>query len=299
MFFESQEHVLHDPATIPYRFGDALPTEAEQEARFRANPIAATWIGRRRFSWGQEWHRAPLDVLRMVFSEGELHRMAHVCSIESTVSRHYEECHPLAWKVANCHWQCGYEQDYAALVRSFDGLRRLSFADMKARLAYVWKYNMQGYAEQRPDLVESADKRSPGSDSYVWIDGAFGLFVYDSAGKHVLTIGFNVAEEGVLVAQVQVREKRGNRWLYKLGAHYLDIAIDGMAKAFDGNVWLVDGVSAASAVRKSYGSGECGLTQDGERRIAALYDRDLAHFNRGEERKRVHLREFVRLYEKR
>lgn len=124
----------------------------------------------------------------------------------------------------------------------------------------------------------------------------------------MLTVGFAPARRGILVAQVQLRNKKGNRFLYKLDQHYLNLALDILARAFVGqDLWLIDGVSAVKAVKRSYGTSPCSMTADDEARIQALYDRPLAAYDcvpladddpyrtEGSKGLRVQGREYVRL----
>jgi hypothetical protein len=114
----------------------------------------------------------------------------------------------------------------------------------------------------------------------LWIDNDLAALVH-VGGRHVLTVGFGLGASACYVSQVQLREPRGNRWLYRVPGHYLDVALDMLAAAFHGyDLWLVDGGSAAAAVRRSYGKGPCTMTAETEARIVALYDRQLAAFDR-------------------
>lgn len=113
--------------------------------------------------------------------------------------------------------------------------------------------------------------------------------------KHVLTVGFSPGGVGTYVAQVQLRKKRGNRFLYKLGRHYLDACLDALYEAFGDELWLVRGGSAAEAVRRSYGKVECRMTPDDEARIRALYDMPLERFVRTGEEAVMQGRTFARL----
>jgi hypothetical protein len=99
-------------------------------------------------------------------------------------------------------------------------------------------------------------------------------------GRHVLTVGFVPMHKGVLVAQLQLRQKKGNRFLYHLPQHYADLALDILYRAFGDQLWLVTGESAVTATRKAYGQEECKVYGETADRIQALYDRPLASFDR-------------------
>jgi hypothetical protein len=96
-----------------------------------------------------------------------------------------------------------------------------------------------------------------------------------------MTIGLALSEHGILVAQVQLREKRGNRFLYKLPMPYLDFALDLVQRAFpDDALWLVTGDSTVAAVRAAYGKSVDKLLTVTMARVARFYDQALSDYVR-------------------
>jgi hypothetical protein len=105
---------------------------------------------------------------------------------------------------------------------------------------------------------------------------------------------------GILVAQAQLRKKKGNRFLYKLPTHYLDISLDILARAFpEDALWLITGESSVEATIRNYGKQPCPLraSKEAQDRITALYNRPLNAFERRSETIKQDGRTFVRLYD--
>jgi|GEM_PF-1665249 len=80
-----------------------------------------------------------------------------------------------------------------------------------------------------------------------WLDGEFGLLISQN-GKHLLTLGVCTTGAGILVNQIQLKQKRGNRWLYKLPMPHFDFALERLmlaAEAAGLPLYLVTGESHA------------------------------------------------------
>lgn len=288
-----------DPATIPYTI-DPVPHEFREEPhrlvvdieakirRVAFDVIEEHW-GRGHdepdaFRWSESWHHLDYDDLWRAFSAQELYRLWVGSFLESRLSRHVEEHEPLLWKVSNSLWQYGSVRDINTLSAHVEGLKRLhvNLPGFDLRITHSRSINTHGTAEH--------------VEPYLYLDASFGVLLY-YRGEHVLTCGFALSKEGVLVAQVQLRQKKGNRWLYKLPAHYVDFMLDVIGDAFGRDrVWLVDGKSAVEAVHKSYAKAEdCKLDAVGDARVAALYDRSLTSFVRTGETVHRQRRTYIRL----
>lgn len=273
------------PSEIGYRDLSPVPPELGEKphvlidnpvARFKAGVDPAwyqeefTYQGRDYFNereWDDTWRQIPYARLAGIFTFEELTRMWVGSFIQSHVSEHMKEHEPFLWKISNVLWQQSYVHNYNRILDVLQGLRRLAFDQpgFEIRLTHTRHFNLVGHAEHVADL---------------WLDAPWGILLY-YRGEHVLTVAFSTAREGVLITQVQLRKKKGNRFLYHLGAHYLDVAVDILTRAFpDQPMWLVDGASAVAAVRRAYGKTPCGMTPDDEKRIQGLYDRPLAAYVR-------------------
>lgn len=98
--------------------------------------------------------------------------------------------------------------------------------------------------------------------------------------QHVLSIGFSPTEYGIAVCQVQVKQRTGNRWLFSLGEHFLDYALERMHAAFpEEPLLLVSGESAAGFVAANY-QASARPEQAVLQRVKDLYSRPLTRWRR-------------------
>jgi hypothetical protein len=128
--------------------------------------------------------------------------------------------------------------------------------------------------------INTAAWADHGRDNPIYLDASFGALVH-YRGEHVLTIGFALSAYGILVAQVQLRQKRGNRFLYKLPLPYLDFALDLLQRTFpDDPLYLVTGASTTAAVRAAYGKEAGKLSAETCARVERFYDQPLVDYAR-------------------
>jgi hypothetical protein len=260
-----------DPASIV----SLAQISAVSDAPGRFAAVAADWIDHRyeagRFVWAEHWHYAPHELLAQAFSREELIRLWHSCIFASKLDDYLEEQEALVWKVRHALWRYGGSRDYQRFVTCYNGLGRLmiDLPDFEVRITHTRSINTAAWA-------------ADGRDKPIYLDAAFGALVY-YRGSHVMTIGFAPSEYGILVAQVQLREKRGNRFLYKLPMPYLDFALSMLRHAFpDDSLHLVTGSSTTAAIRAAYGKNGS-LPAETAKRIARFYDQPLRDYLRMEE----------------
>ncbi len=241
---ERQSHLaLANPEA---RFRAAAPAFITEE--FGCGPARSPKEPADYFTWDTEYHRIPFEVLSLAFSFDEITRLWFGSFIEPYIADYFKEHHQMLFKVRNSHWRYGMTCNYNKMVEHVEGLGHLALdlPDFELRLAHTSSYNEFGPAVH---------------NRKIYLDGVFGLLVHYK-GEHVLTVGFSLSLDGVLVSQVQLRKKKGNRFLYKLPKHYVDVALDCLASAFpETPVWLVEGSSAVKAIRASYGKEECTMNQ--------------------------------------
>lgn len=274
-----------DPKTLTYDFHQvrakfattAGKTVHDPEGRFLAHPVGQAWLNLMlheyaRKTWeffGQQssWLHVDPEVMYRVFTFEECARLWSDACISSRVCDDIEKNHMLLWKLRNAHWRYTMAQDWNLLVRHMEGLKRLSWGmpDFEVRLVHSRKYNTCGYSVQIEDL---------------YLDASFGLAVYYK-DEHVLTVGFAPTEHGILIAQVQLKKHKGNRFLYKLPKHYVECAVDVFHRAFpDDQIYLVEGYSAAEAARLSHGPKGPDYPWDADR-IASVYNPPLLGYTPG------------------
>jgi len=173
-------------------------------------------------------------------------------------------------KIANSQWRYGFGQDWNTVVAGYNGLKRFDFGlkDVEVRIDMTTGCNEQGYTRY----------------TRTFIDGTFGFLIYYK-GVHVLTIGFSFADrKRVLIQQIQLKQKKGNRWLFKMPCSILDYVIDRMTEAFIGmDVYLCKGEDQVNVINQSYDQDQEGrikfLTFDAPRLID-FYSKELNNFKR-------------------
>lgn len=292
-----------DPAAIPYTLSRvpakkrdaASSTIKDPEARMKAHPIVAHEIDEMKgldyFKWSESWWHFDSFFLALVFDDEELTRLYYDCPFLCGFMKDFETKHPLLEKIRLSLWHYGGCRDYNKFVEYLEAFKKLrvDLPDFEVRLTHSHTINTHGSAVHAP--------------SYLCLDGSFGVLLFYK-GEHVLTTSFGLAADGIYIAQFQLRQKKGNRWLYKLPKHYVDFMLDVLAEAFgQANLWLVEGHSAVDAVHRFYGVDKdgnslCKLTAEDDARIAGVYNRPLTRFERGTETSHRNRRLHVKLYPK-
>jgi hypothetical protein len=237
------------------------------------------------FCWKRYESSIPGEQMVRVFTLEEQCRIWMAQSTHGKIADYFEKEHPVLEKVRMTLWHHYFHRDYFTFAKVVNGLKKLTWEGGEVRLVWTSKYRCDGPVSY--DLTKDI----------FWLDNDFGAMIY-IGGKHVLTIGFGAGPDGIYLSQVQLRNKKGNRFLFKLPCHYVDMAIDMLVKAFDMPIWIIDGKSAVACVRRSYGKAPCSLTSEDELRIAGLYDRNLDKYvrtdsikNNADRRKHVLLKE--------
>lgn len=87
----------------------------------------------------------------------------------------------------------------------------------------------------RIDLTSDTSRKGYSSYCDVFLDSELG-FVFFHQDRHVFSIGFNaIVREGRLslrIEQVQLRQKKGNRFLYKMGGNYFQFVLERLVRHF-------------------------------------------------------------------
>lgn len=250
--------------TPPGRYFRAFPEEARRKF---------IGVGEDRWNdwWDGDygWGRMPVAKLLQVFTPEELVRLHYGTPFMSEVSRWLEKdpARRIAWKAGNSLWRWSYVRDFNLMGAFYNALKGFSFGEgFEVRLDSTVGSNMRGY---------------PVFHRRVYLDGIFGFIVY-RRGEPVLVIGFSMTPRGVIIQQVQLLKKRGNRWLYKLPEHHFSYSVRRMLECFgDLGVHLIDGRDLTRAIRASYANGG-GPGLETLKRVRSLYERPLSGIIRGE-----------------
>ncbi len=138
-------------------------------------------------------------------------------------------------------WGCG-DKSWNEVVDAYNGLRHFSIPvdGFEVRLDFTNGWNERGYSQS----------------SRTFLDGVFGFLVYYK-GEHVMTLGFSVARDRrVLVQQVQLTKRKGNRFLFKLPANRVEFFLECFAAAFPAHtICIADGADIAKTNINSYKQG--------------------------------------------
>lgn len=296
-----------------------LLAHAQQDTTFDPYlPTGPMTLGEGRSWWKENALSAyTFDALRAAYTEDELVRLWYRRWVYDEVDRYFTSReqesvtrdwnaggrhikHPadpgafLLWKVRNSmyHYSAGVAgtAHYGAFVAGYRGLRRFDFmpgdSRFEARLDHSRAFNPRGRGMYACYLAPRGSARA--NEDALWVDGPFGYHVFFE-GEIVLTIGFAISPWGILLNQVQLRQKRGNRWVYKLQQGIVAHAVDRLRAAFDMPVALVTGVSALKEVVHWYGDTSLGAAGIGElyisgaaQRIIDLYDAPIPGYTRGD-----------------
>jgi len=110
--------------------------------------------------------------------------------------------------------------------------------------------NQRGWAEYTGEFQrEPTDPKTK-----PWLDGEFGLNI-SFQGEHVMTIGVSPTAKGLLVNQVQLLKKKGNRWLFKLPKPYFEYVLQQLLAACRSegiDMYLVKGESLRDQIKSLY-----------------------------------------------
>lgn len=118
------------------------------------------------------------------------------------------------------------------------------------------------------------------NENIVYLDGVFAYFIH-FRGKHVLTLGFSVGEGRIFINQIQLRQPKGNRWLYQLPTDLLSYCVNRMYEHFSRwgfDVYLVEGTSLAKRIAAVH---KGGISVEVSNRITNFYNQPLVGYCRG------------------
>lgn len=180
----------------------------------------------------------------------------------------------LFYKICMSLWHWGSEayDQWNRHVDAFNAVRSFDFGleGFEVRLDFATYFNPMAWACYHPDL---------------YLDGAFGYCIYYK-GEHVLTIGFSLSgEDRLLVNQVQLRKKKGNRWLYKLPKPLMEWVLGRMQATFEPfgfKTHLIVGKEAERNIRQHHRHDKVAtVSEEAYRRIRRTYEVPLSNFVRG------------------
>lgn len=237
--------------------------------------------------WGEVFRRISLDELLKTFSLNEIlrHVFFDVVMSEASEELHKNPKYMLFRKLRNSfdHWgRYHLAQDHAhnwnLYVKNFNSILNFDFGipGFESYVDFASWYNEFGYSQF----------------ARVYVDGALSFnIVYK--GEHVLTIGYAVFQNGILITQIQPKKQKGNRWLFKVKNHF-EHCIERMQQAFKGqNLWLVTGETMANFIQKQHKTDP--VKEETLTRIQSLYNQPMRKYERWKEKYHAQTREFLLL----
>jgi hypothetical protein len=193
------------------------------------------------------YYELPLKALKG-FSFDEICKLRHSSSytMELDVEKLFETDanYEVVNKIMSSMWRWGTSRGmWNEIVVAYDCIRHFSFLNnpnFEVSLDHTKYFNPYGYAKY----------------SRVFIDGVFALLVYYKK-EHVLTVGFSItAGKGLLIQQVQMSKRTGNRWLYHFPSNRLEFVISLFRSNFPGyQIAVIDGSSLVNKTLSDYQQG--------------------------------------------
>jgi hypothetical protein len=191
-------------------------------------------------------HHLPLKAFsRLTLDEITKIRFSSCIMMDSSVEDAYrnDPRYVILNKITNSMWRWGFNHgQWNEVVDAYNGIRdfTLDLPDFEVRLDYTTGHNECGYSEH----------------SRTFLDGVFAFLIY-YRGEHVMTVGFSLAgKRRILVQQVQLTKRRGNRFLFRMPANRIEFFLDRFRAAFSRfTLYLVDGSDVANKSLKSYRNG--------------------------------------------
>lgn len=192
--------------------------------------------------------RAEPSDLRAAFSDEELGAVSYsnVCSFPERIEQLFSTL-PLVLVLEKCSlsgWHSGYRRvGWDVAVAAYNGLRRFDLG-------------VPGFTH-KIDVTVGCNSRGTSRFTRTFLDAELAIIV-EYKGKHVLTIGLDLtlSKEGVaqiFIRQIQLKNEKGNRFLFALRPGYIEAVTRACVDAFQGfEVFLIQGETAATAAADSY-----------------------------------------------
>lgn len=148
--------------------------------------------------------------------------------------------HEIMYKISNSMWKWGHGRaGWNERVDAYDGIRTfdLGVPGFDVLLDRTCWFHSRGHSKY----------------AGVFLDGSFGFHVMH-AGRRVMTIGFSIAGgRRVLVSQIQVASRKGNRWMFRFPSDRIATIIAAFQRSFPRHsVHLVDGFDASRRILDDY-----------------------------------------------
>lgn len=288
LWHSSLHHPLVEPAADEK---PAKPVVRDWDARIDRMVDESAWgrenYGgqyRKYFDREQNWHYAPVEEFRKRFAIDELSRMVFRSCIMSDLSEWMANDPAVLpiHKVGNSMWQYGRsaKEDYGVTVRLCRGLGAFDFGvpGFTAHFDHTkWECGTEGDGRYGRKIVTMKDGKP--RTVPIWLDGCFAYHVVRN-NQIVLTLGFSLATNGVLVSQIQCA---GKMRAVNIHPHLRDHVIDRFRAAWPGfPVRLITGATQKAYNKYTYRSTPQAYPDELADRVAAFYDAPLVKYQFGD-----------------
>lgn len=139
----------------------------------------------------------------------------------------------LVHKIKSSMWRWSWtEMSWNDMLDAYDGIRSFDIGVPGFTVTF--------------DHTSWHNEKGRGVESGVFLDGVFAFLVH-WRGEHVMTIGFSIASgHRLLLQQVQMTKRTGNRWLFKFPGNRMELVVDRLKAAFPAHaIMVVDGATVA------------------------------------------------------
>lgn len=188
--------------------------------------------------------RLPVEVFlkRLSFDQLCKYKYGRIFTMDRSVDDMFRDDpkYALFYKIKSSMWRWGYGSGvWNEVVDAYDCIRRFAIP-------------REGF-EVRLDLTTGLNPYGYSREADVFLDGVFGFLVYYK-GEHVMTLGFSLMEgRRLLVQQVQLTQRKGNRFLFKLPANRVEFFLQCFADAFPQHeLCIADGSDIGKKSLSSY-----------------------------------------------
>ena len=146
----------------------------------------------------------------------------------------------LMGKIQSSHWRNGlHHAEWSEIVEAYKGIASfdLGLEGFEVRVDHTTDKRFRGYAFH--ELIH--------------LDGALAFHLHHK-GRRVMTIGFSFADGNrILIQQVQIASKRGNRWLFRFPSNRIEFVVERFSACFPRHsIHLVDGFDLCDSIADIY-----------------------------------------------
>lgn len=196
--------------------------------------------------------KIPFKIFNTECSFDDICKIFYASPIMMDIHNHFERNYQyeIIRKLKNSMWRWEFAdkspQNWNIIVDAYNSIRSVKVDGFDITLDYTTYCNEKGYSKF----------------SRTYLDGIFAFLIHYK-GKHVMTIGFTILSNyKILLNQIQLVNKKGNRFLYKIKKNRIEWAIDLFHTFFKPfSLYLINGKDLAECIKQQY---QCLLNESTE-----------------------------------